>query len=450
MMNKSSRLMLVGILITGLLIGCATQYSPVPAFDAQPIAEGQFDKKVERLDFILDASSSMADGYQGHEKLEMARTVIENFNQTMPALDIDVALHSFGHHQAVSGTPTATLVQSGPYSRAALAQGVAKASKAGGYSPLARSLKNAAISLKAVTDPIAMVIVSDGREMASETLAAAQALADDHGNRLCIYTVQVGDAADGAALLGKIAKVTECGSAKSAADLSSGEAMAAFVEDVLLTRKSDSDGDGVADDKDRCPDTPRGVNVDMNGCPPDSDADGVYDYQDQCPNTPRGVKVDRVGCPLDSDKDGVADYMDQCPNTPADTQVDDRGCPLTTKSAELTAAGTWIYKDIQFENNSAALRTSSYPTLDEIAELLNTNASLKIEIQGHTDSSGAHDYNVNLSQRRAQSVKAYLEEKGIAPSRMTTRGFGPDLPIDTNSTQQGRARNRRVEIKPIE
>ncbi len=443
MMFRKIRLLMSGIVLTGLLAGCATQYPPVPVFDAQPIPEGRFDKKVERLEFILDASSSMADGYQGHEKLDIARAVIENFNQTMPPLDITVGLNSFGHHETVSRSATATLVDPGPYARAALSEGVAKATKAGGYSPLARSLKNAAKALQEVKEPIAMVIISDGREMASETLAAARALKSDHGDRLCIYTVQVGDAVDGAALLGNIAKTTGCGAAESATDLSSGKAMAAFVEEVLLTRKNDRDGDGVTDDKDRCPDTPRGVKVGMNGCPADSDGDGVYDYQDQCPNTPRNVRVDAVGCPSDSDRDGVPDDRDQCPNTPAGAKVDGRGCPLTS-------SGTWRYRDIQFENNSAQLKSSSFSILDEIADFLQSKPELNIEIQGHTDGSGAHDYNVNLSQRRAKSVKAYLEGKGIAANRMGTKGFGPDQPIDTNNTKEGRARNRRVEIKPVE
>jgi OOP family OmpA-OmpF porin len=92
----------------------------------------------------------------------------------------------------------------------------------------------------------------------------------------------------------------------------------------------DSDGDGVTDDKDKCPDTPRGATVDMDGCPLDSDGDGVLDYMDKCPDTPRGVEVDRNGCPLDSDGDGVLDYKDKCPDTPRGATVDMDGCPLDT------------------------------------------------------------------------------------------------------------------------
>ena len=162
--------------------------------------------------------------------------------------------------------------------------------------------------------------------------------------------------------------------------------------------------------------------------------------------------MDRSGCPLDSDHDGVRDDLDQCPGTPVGTKVDDKGCPvpMATKSAEVTAAGTWIYKDIQFETNRSDLKESSYPILNEIVAALKAQPNLKIEIQGHTDNTGAHAYNVRLSQKRAESVQAYLESKGIDSARMTSKGFGPDRPIDTNNTKQGRARNRRVELKPIQ
>ena len=92
----------------------------------------------------------------------------------------------------------------------------------------------------------------------------------------------------------------------------------------------DTDGDGVPDFRDKCPDTPKGVKVDKNGCPFDKDGDGVADYLDKCPNTPKGVKVDATGCPLDTDGDGVADYLDKCPDTPKDVKVDTNGCPIDT------------------------------------------------------------------------------------------------------------------------
>ena len=95
-------------------------------------------------------------------------------------------------------------------------------------------------------------------------------------------------------------------------------------------KKSDADGDGVADRHDKCPDTPAGVVVDEFGCPIDTDGDGVPDYLDRCANTPKDVQVDSFGCPLDEDKDGVPDYLDKCPKTPAGVKVDANGCPLDT------------------------------------------------------------------------------------------------------------------------
>lgn len=403
------------------LTGCATQFGPPPAFNAQPISDGQYDKKVDQLVFILDASYSMSEVYQGYRKLDIARGVVENFNATMPDVDVIFSLYSFGHAPNVSTQSSALMIKPRAYMEEVVNGGLKKFTAAGGSSPLGRPIKDASVDLKAVKGPIAMVIVSDGKELSSSPLGAAKALAADHAD-VCIYTVQAGDDKGGRALLQSIAAAASCGNAVNAGDLASGGAMADFVKEVLLTKKNDSDGDGVADDKDRCPNTPRGVKVDMNGCPLDSDGDGVLDYKDQCPGTPSGTKVDAVGCPI----------------------------PAPAISAAVTAAGTYLFKEIQFETNKSVLKESSYPSLQEITAALKAEPDLNIEIQGHTDSAGGYDYNVGLSQRRAESVKAYLVSQGIAASRMTSKGFGPDRPIATNATKQGRAQNRRVEIKPIQ
>ncbi len=420
-MNLTVRHPLAVVLAAVFIAACATPYHPLPLpdFDAQPIDPGRYEKKVGQLVFVLDASSSMADVHRGYQKLDIARGVINNFNDTMPDLDMDVTLRSFGHADSVSSASSTTMLPTQAYSRDALTSAVARVKEAGGISPLARALADAAADLKGADAPIAMVIVSDGRNMASGALTAAGALRAEHGERLCIYALQVGDAADGTELLSQIAAVSGCGEAVNADGLGSGQAMQVFVQKVLLTAKNDSDGDGVTDDNDRCPGTPRNIQVDMHGCP------------------------------LDSDKDGVSDYKDACPDTPEGTTVDAKGCPVVTTSAEVTAAGTYLYKDIQFENNKAELRESSFPSLNEVAAALNAQPGLKVEIHGHTDGSGARAYNQDLSQRRAESVKAYLESNGIDASRMTAIGFGPDRPIDSNATKEGRARNRRVEFKPV-
>jgi len=201
----------------------------------------------------------------------------------------------------------------------------------------------------------------------------------------------------------------------------------------------DSDGDGVPDYQDRCPNTPKGVEVDERGCPLDSDGDGVPDYQDKCPNTPKGVKVDKKGCPLDSDRDGVPDYKDKCPNTPRGTKVDEKGCPLVGEKL-------LILRGINFDFDSATIKEDSETILDEAVNTLKENPSIKTKIEGHTDATGTEEYNLGLSQRRADAVRDYLISQGIAGERLSTVGQGEAYPITSNDTREGRSKNRRIEF----
>ncbi len=203
----------------------------------------------------------------------------------------------------------------------------------------------------------------------------------------------------------------------------------------------DSDGDGVKDSRDQCPGTPAGVSVDANGCPVDSDGDGVTDDKDKCPGTPSGATVDENGCELDSDGDGVVDRLDECPGTPAGTPVDKRGCEIK---------GDYVLKGVNFESNSDRLQPGASAILDEVVETLLKYPEIRFEVQGHTDSDGAAEYNEGLSARRAQTVYDYLASKGVAEDRMTARGYGESQPIADNSTSAGKAENRRVVLSVIE
>ncbi len=201
--------------------------------------------------------------------------------------------------------------------------------------------------------------------------------------------------------------------------------------------ETDSDGDGVKDSKDKCPNTPRGVAVDADGCPMDSDGDGdgVADGMDKCPNTPAGAKVGQDGCELDGDKDGVVDRLDECPDSAPGVQVDIKGCEIKGK---IRLPG------VNFESNSDRLLPSASGVLNDAAATLKKNPTITVEVAGHTDSDGAADYNESLSARRATTVRDYLAANGVAMDRMTTRGYGETQPIADNGTREGKAQNRRV------
>jgi OOP family OmpA-OmpF porin len=204
----------------------------------------------------------------------------------------------------------------------------------------------------------------------------------------------------------------------------------------------DADGDGVLDDKDECKEVP---GVAPTGCP-DTDKDGILDRDDKCLDEP-GVAPD--GCPPDSDGDGFIDSKDKCPNEPETKNgfEDDDGCPDDLPVAVKKFTG--VIKGIEFDNGKASIRTVSKSTLDEAAGILNQYPSLKVQIVGHTDNVGKREFNINLSAKRAESVKAYLVDRGVAPDRVLTRGEGPDSPIADNKTRQGRQQNRRIEFNIV-
>ncbi len=209
----------------------------------------------------------------------------------------------------------------------------------------------------------------------------------------------------------------------------------AVVAAPVVVAALDSDGDGVIDSNDKCPNTPKGVEVDVNGCCLDTDGDGVPDYRDKCPQTPKGAKVDENGCELDSDGDGVVDSKDLCLNTVKGVAVDVNGC---AKSVVL---------DITFENASAEIDEAHSPKMQKYIDFMNENRNYDVKIVGYTDSRGSAKFNQNLSEQRAESVKADLVKGGVDAGRIQTEGKGEANPIADNETSEGRAKNRRIEAE---
>jgi len=217
----------------------------------------------------------------------------------------------------------------------------------------------------------------------------------------------------------------------------------------------DTDHDGFPDLVDMCPTDPEDKNPPNpdDGCPnmPDRDGDGIPDVSDKCPDVPEdkdGID-DRDGCPEeDADKDEIPDVEDKCPKEPGQRGDDPEkeGCPQFVRrisgSSEIQ-----ITKQVEFEFDKAIILPKSFPILDEVFRLLRANPEIKlVSVEGHTDNVGKTEYNDKLSDARAASVREYLVKKGIAADRLTSKGFGARKPLDTNDTDAGRAKNRRVEF----
>ena len=210
----------------------------------------------------------------------------------------------------------------------------------------------------------------------------------------------------------------------------------------LITLKGcpDGDGDGVTDQDDKCKDTKKGYKVDATGCPFDNDGDGVVNEEDLCPDLKGLASLN--GCP-DSDGDGIADKEDKCPTEKGIAA--NKGCPELPK--EVVKQLNTLAENIFFESGSDKLTASSLPRLDEVATILKKFMASNLTIDGHTDNTGTAAMNMELSQKRCNSVKNYLISKGIDASRLIANGYGDTRPVADNKTSDGKAKNRRVELK---
>lgn len=213
---------------------------------------------------------------------------------------------------------------------------------------------------------------------------------------------------------------------------------------VDMNKDNDQDDDGIVDGSDQCP-TEAGP-AERQGCPlRDSDGDGLLEEQDRCPTVP-GIPEMR-GCPeKDSDGDTVSDHVDNCRNEPG--PVSNQGCPTREPQQVVIKTGHIELKDaVYFHINKTTIQPRSFKLLDQVTKILLEHPELeKLWIEGHTDSTGTPAYNLKLSQQRAESVRDYFLNKGVALERLEARGFGQERPIADNKTVQGRAANRRTEF----
>ena len=380
------------LMISTLLISCGGKkvVKTAPSFEPYKFNANQYVPKVDNFVVILDTSSSMADKYGKKAKAKIAKDFLSAMNQTLPELKYNAALRTFGHSASLPDKSTLLVYGPTQYSTSGFEEALNSVKGPSGDSSLAlaKAINAAGADMKSSQGPIAVIIVSDGQKMDQKPLKAAEAVKSQFGDRVCIDTVQVGDDPAGKMALEQIVKAGGCGVSTTADRLASSANMAGFVEGIFLAKPA-----------------PKPMAKPM-AKPMDSDGDGVTDDKDQCPNTPKGATVDARGC--------------------------------------------WTYAAVVlFGFDSADIKSDAHPMLNEAVKILKKNPAIKVEVDGHTDNVGPAAYNVNLSERRANSVMKYFVDNGVEAERLTVKGFGLTKPAASNDTKEGRAKNRRVELTPV-
>ena len=417
MTTKKYLAIVVTVIVSALVIGCQAHTPEVRHPPFQPVdlnaqlKSGEYTQRINNFVVVLDASRSAGDAEGGQTSFEKAKDFLYRMNRTLPDMKMDASMRSFGHWSL--GKDAETMLNYGParWNRNDFQAAVDQVPWGAGGSPVDQALDRSIEDMAAMNGKTAVIVIGDGEYEGVDGVGAARRLKERFGDNACIYTVLVGGVTpEKFATMRDIANAGQCGFYQDAGNLESPQGMADWVKDVFLTK-----GKAVA--------------------PLDTDGDGVVDSMDQCPDTPRGERVNSVGCTVvgDADGDGVTDASDQCPATPMGAPVNDAGC--------------WIIAHVEFDFDSALIRSGQYSILNQIAQVLNKNPDVRMDVSGHTCNIGTQAYNYRLSAQRAQSVAHYLRNKGVSPAQVTSQGFGFSYPTASNDTEWGRARNRRAEFK---
>ena len=282
-MNKRILATVLALVLVVSLGGCATKQTPTPApFQPVQLNPQEYTKKVDTFVVVLDASSSMNEDYNGRPKIDIAKEIVARMNQTIPPLDYRAGLVAFGSGSCLDGKDAKVLYGLTSYRRADLAAGLDSQKCAGGVSPMSEGIKTShANLLQGNLGQTALIIVSDAKEIyEGGAIENLKKLKEAMGDKLCVYPIQVGPDKGGKKFMDDLTKLGGCGFAVNADDISSPNAMADYVKKVFLAPAPpkvaaaapvaaavvDSDGDGVPDSRDKCPNTPKGVKVNADGC----------------------------------------------------------------------------------------------------------------------------------------------------------------------------------------
>lgn len=319
-----------------------------------------------------------------YTKFKFAQELSQALNRTIPDFDLIGTIRTFGSPAYSSfsyGLKENDNTQYLKYDRKEYGQALEKIWEAEGVSPLAPTLREVGKDWSDFEGRIAVIVISDGKDMDKREIFAARDLKDKYGDRICIYTILLGNDPDGRVIMEQVAQSGECGLSVNGDHLLEVENMESFIREVFLARAPVRAGD-------------------------------------------------------DGDGDGIADCMDDCPATMQGNIVGDNGC----WNLVLTA-------DVLFDFDKDNLKPEGMIAMGMVLKMLNQYPFLDVHIGGHTDNYGSMEYNIGLSKRRAQTGKDFLVKKGIASDRITLSWHSFTIPVATNSTDEGRSLNRRLEFK---
>ena len=340
-----------------LLSGCATQpTSTFETFQAQDLngllSSGQFVQKADNFFVINDSSSSMTEEYDGigypaqpdPTKFSVEKEILNRINQTIPDLKLTSSIRSFGFGSCLDMGFTKLNQAPTSYSKSTFGSGIDALTCASGGSPIGSGIDGTSKDLSATTGNISVLILSDGHDLDSDGVKELQSLKQVYGDRLCVYSVWVGNNEEksGITLLNQLSNIAGCGYGVTADRISSPENMANFVKSIFL----------------------------KTGTPVVADCST-----------------------LDGDKDGVNDCNDLCPTTLPGVPVSIKGC--------------WIV-DVKFDFDKSVIKPQYFGNLDDVVKKIIEHPEMNMQVQGHTDNVGSFKYNQKLSERRADAVKKYL------------------------------------------
>ena len=383
---KKLAMIVTALLMGAFLMGCQHEMKPI---DPAALSSKGYEAKVDNFLVIFDASTSMFMDYNKEMKFKQAKLMANNMNATIPAdLDLKGGIRLYGPKPYSLNQADDLLYGMADYERAGYAKALASVPTTGGGTPLATAVRVAGKDLAETKGNVALIIISDAEEVGKTPVMEVEELKKQFGDRLCVYTILIGDNTVSRKIMSDMATAGGCGFATDYAALNSVPGMSDFVEKVFLQRKV----------------VPAPV-VPVDG---DDDMDGVKNSVDRCPGTPRGVAVDQYGCPL----------------------------PMKGKAVELR---------IEFDVDKYFIRPEYKQVLKDFANFMSAYPDMVVTIEGHTDSTGTDAYNQSLSEKRAKSVTDYLTAYfNVDPNRLVAKGFGESKPEADNGTDSGRQSNRRV------